>query len=253
MVNGEFLTAESFYQLESAHGTDLNSDVEIGLEFTSMAAGLATFGSTQVGYAISNANGLNHVKYPGGTIASENAPGNGWKAHAGIIDEATGNAQNTRIFWENEGTGQFANWSVSATGELLEGVYLSDEEFFTWESVSGQDLNSDGVTGLQFTNFSPGSSFGSNQLGYAFLGAMDEQIQVRFSNFGGGFASENSPGDGWEVVDYSLSETGFSLLWENQLSSDFGIWDLDQSGELIAGQYITQSEFNAFQNDALMV
>ena len=82
---------------------------------------------------------------------------------------------------------------------------------------------------------------------------MDEQIQVRFSNFGGGFASENSPGDGWEVVDYSLSETGFSLLWENQLSSSFATWDLDPSGELIAGQYITQSEFNAFQNDALMV
>ncbi|QNJ25849.1 hem peroxidase family protein [Synechococcus sp. SYN20] len=250
LVDGQFLNAESFYQLESALGTDLNSDVVIGLEFTSMAAGLATFGSTQVGYAISNSDGLHHITYGGGTIASENAPGDGWKAHSGIVDEATGNAQNTRIFWENEVTGQFANWSVSATGDLLEGAFLSDEEFFTWESVSGQDLNSDGVTGLQFTNFSPGSSFGSNQLGYAFLSAMDEQIQVTFS---GGFASESSPGSGWEVVDYSLSETGFSLLWENQLSSNFATWDLDPSGELIAGQFITQSEFNAFQNDALMV
>ena len=232
------LSKAQFLAQETRLQSDLDQDGVTGLTFTpsfTIADGLAiseagSFGSTELGYAISDGAGGSIQITNGGNPVSESGA---WSAHASVMSPDGG----YKVFWENSQTGLRTSWNLDESGDLTSWGFITDADLFQAEDTYDADLDGDGLQGLVFSAFSASNSLGMNQLGYAIADGAGGSIQI---TNGGNPVSESGA---WSAHASVMSpDGGYKVFWENSQTGLRTSWNLDESGDLTSWGFITDAD-----------
>jgi len=196
-------SSNALMSLEASFHQDLNGDGTIGSASTTLEAS----GSTSL-----VASGANFYLYTGGTGPSLKFAGVDFVANPGgwtpIGAEKT--AGGYEVAWKLAGTSQYTVWSTDSNGNFLSNIGAVSGTSYALESRESafhQDLNSDGVIGLN----SPTSSaiLGSqgatlNEAIGGIVGSAEADTFVFKSGFGNATIADFQPGKDTIEFDHSL-------------------------------------------------
>jgi hypothetical protein len=195
--------------------------------------------SSPFGYQLQSSSGQPvRITYNGGQFASDFNPGGGWRATSAFI-----NGSGYDLYWNNSLTSQYARWSLNGSGALTSGVMLSNAELVAAEISLNTDLNGNGSIGLTFTAGATtinGVNLGITDFGYAIKVGSSSPV---FITYIGQNASASNPGFGWSAIAAAASFSGYDLYWANSLTNQYARWNLNGSGELTSGVFLSNSEF----------
>jgi hypothetical protein len=234
-------------QLETTFGQDLNRDGTIGINTNDATVtpiqkdGLITIvkiagKNTSPGpyYALDNSSGagplLEYQNTP--VTAGEFSP---WTP-IGAAQLAGGGYE---MAWKNASNGKYTVWDTDGNGNLVGqpfgAVAGNDPRLEQLETTFGQDLNSDGTTGLVGDPTQTLQTDGSVSL---------VEIANQY------YALDNSSGDGpllehlympvaaggaWTPIGAAaLAGGGYEVAWRNASTGQYTVWDTDGNGNLVS-------------------
>jgi hypothetical protein len=229
-VAGTNVTLES---LETVFGQDLNGDGTIGPKATVIQTDTGAYGTTSL-MEIGNA----YFLYSGGSgpavsfFGTPVADGefNGW-APIGAVQTASG----YDMAWKLVGGDGYSVWSVdnkgNFTGLLAADVSGTSMTLESLESVFGQDLNGDGVTGVKSTLIQTDTgSHGSTSLTQSaneyFLDSNGSGPALSFLGslvLAGEFT-------GWAPIGAVQTTSGYDVAWKLVGGDGYSVWSVDSNG-----------------------
>jgi hypothetical protein len=147
-------------------------------------------------------------------------------------------ANGYEIAWKNSTTGLFTVWTTDSngnyTGNLIGAVSRNSYALESLESTFHQDLNGDGVIGLNplVIQTDTGGAFGSTSLAelgnnyflYAAGGTTGPELQYN------GAAIASGKFGGWNPIGAVQTAKGYDVAWQWLNSSLFTVWTTDSNG-----------------------
>ena len=234
-VSGNSYALES---LESVFNQDLNGDGTVGLTTTVIQTDTNAFGSTSltevanVYFYLDGSSGSGPaLKYAGSNVMVGEF--GGWTP-IGAVQTAGG----YDIAWQNAGTNQYTVWTTDSngdyTGNLIGAVSGNSYALESFEFVFNQDLNGDGVTGLNpLVIKTDTSSFGSISLGqignnyflFAAGGTTGPELQYNSAAVTSGMFGSFNP------IGAAQTATGYDVAWQNISTGQYTVWTTDSNGD----------------------
>ena len=142
------------------------------------------------------------------------------------------------IAWQNAGTNQYTVWTTDSNGNyagnLVGAVSGNSYALESLESVFNQDLNGDGVTGLNpLVIKTDTSSFGSISLGqignnyflFAAGGTTGPELQYNSAAVTSGMFGSFNP------IGAAQTATGYDVAWQNISTGQYTVWTTDSNGD----------------------
>jgi len=232
-VSGTSSTLESY---ETIFHQDLNGDGVIGIANTTV---LQTDGSTslvEVGnhyFMNSTSSGTGpELQYGGAPIVvGQAAP---WSP-IGAVQTATG----YDVAWHEAGTDQYSIWSTDNNGNFLSfltgAVSGSSAALESYESIFGQDLNGDGVTGIPAgtTLIQTDGSTSLIQTGNNYYLQSTSTATGPELKFGGApvVVGQAAP---WAPIGAVQTATGYDVAWHEAGTDQYSIWSTDNNGNFLS-------------------
>ncbi|MBR1174246.1 M10 family metallopeptidase C-terminal domain-containing protein [Bradyrhizobium sp. KB893862 SZCCT0404] len=157
-----------------------------------------------------------------------------WTGWAPIGAEQTGSGYD--VAWKNASTGQYNIWSTDSNGHYVTN-FLSfasgaSTALQSYEPTFHQDLNGDGVIGVQ--------SIAIERAGTTSL------VQAGNNYFLNPFAGGTGPGlmffgapvtvgmwAGWAPVGAEQTGSGYNVAWKNASTGQYNIWSTDSNGHYV--------------------
>ena len=170
---------------------------------------------------------------------------------------ATQTASGYDIAWQNASTGQYTVWTTDSngnyTGNLFGAVSGNSYALESLESTFNQDLNGDGVTGLNpLVIQTDTSAFGSTSLArigniyflYAAGGTTGPELQYN------GAAVTSGKFGGWNPIGAVQTASGYEVAWQWSNSNLFTVWTTDSNGNY-TGNLIGAVSGNSYALESL--
>ena len=233
-VSGSSVALES---LEASFHQDLNGDGVTGIP--AGTALIQTDGSTsliQTGnhyYLQSSSTATGPALQFGSTpvVVGQAAP---WTP-IGAVQTATG----YDVAWHEAGTNEYSIWSTDSSGKFvsfLTGAVSGSSAFLeSYESIFGQDLNSDGVTGIPTgtTLIQTDGSTSLIQTGNNYYLQSTSTATGPELQFGGApvVAGQAAP---WTPIGAVQTATGYDVAWHEAGTDQYSIWSTDSSGNFVS-------------------
>ena len=225
---------ESF---ESVFNQDLNGDGVTGLNPLVIQTDTSSFGSTSLGqignnYFLFATGATNGPELQYNSVAVTSGAFGSWNP-IGAVQTANG----YEVAWQNTSTGQYMVWTTDSngnyTGNLIGAVAGNSYALESLESVFSQDLNGDGVIGLNpLVIQTDTSSFGSTSLAqignnyflFATGGTTGPELQYnRLAVTSGEFGS-------WNPIGAVQTANGYEVAWQNTSTGQYTVWTTDSNG-----------------------
>ena len=170
---------------------------------------------------------------------------------------ATQTASGYDIAWQNASTGQYTAWTTDSngnyTGNLFGAVSGNSYALESLESTFNQDLNGDGVTGLnplviQTDTSALGSTslaqIGNNYFLFAAGGTTGPELQYN------GAAVTSGKFGGWNPIGAVQTASGYDVAWQWSNSNLFTVWTTDSNGNY-TGNLIGAVSGNSYALESL--
>ena len=170
---------------------------------------------------------------------------------------ATQTASGYDIAWQNASTGQYTVWTTDSngnyTGNLIGAVSGNSYALESLESTFNQDLNGDGVTGLNpLVIQTDTGAFGSTSLArldniyflYAAGGTTGPELQYN------GAAVTSGKFGGWNPIGAVQTASGYDVAWQWSNSNLFTVWTTDSNGNY-TGNLIGAVSGNSYALESL--
>ena len=179
----------------------------------------------------------------------------------GAVQTATG----YDVAWKNTASGQYMVWATDSNGNyagnLIGAVAGNGYTLESFETVFNQDLNGDGVTGLNPTVIqTDSSSFGSTSLGkignnyllFAAGGTTGPHLQYN------GAAVTTGQFGSWMPIGAVQTANGYDIAWKNTSTGHYTVWTTDNNGNYtgnmigeVSGNSSTLESFETLFNQDL--
>ena len=228
----------SLESLETVFNQDLNADGVIGLnphvirtDTSSLGStSLATIGNNYFLYAAGSTTGP-ELQYNGSPVTSE---WGGWSP-IGAVKTANG----YDVAWKVAGADGYTVWSTDNNGNYLSNIVgvLSGASWSleSLETVFNQDLNADGVIGLnphviRTDTSSLGSTslatIGNNYFLYAAGSTTGPELQYNGSPV-------TSEWGGWSPIGAVKTANGYDVAWKVAGADGYTVWSTDNNGNYL--------------------
>jgi hypothetical protein len=161
------------------------------------------------------------------------------------------------VAWQNASTGQYTAWTTDCngnyTGNLFGAVSGNSYALESLESTFNQDLNGDGVTGLnplviQTDTSALGSTslaqIGNNYFLFAAGGTTGPELQYN------GAAVTSGKFGGWNPIGAVQTASGYDVAWQWSNSNFFTEWTTDSNGNY-TGNLIGAVSGNSYALESL--
>jgi len=161
------------------------------------------------------------------------------------------------VAWQNASTGQYTAWTTDCngnyTGNLFGAVSGNSYALESLESTFNQDLNGDGVTGLnplviQTDTSALGSTslaqIGNNYFLFAAGGTTGPELQYN------GAAVTSGKFGGWNPIGAVQTASGYDVAWQWSNSNLFTEWTTDSNGNY-TGNLIGAVSGNSYALESL--
>ena len=233
-VSGNSYALES---LEPVFNQDLNGDGVTGLNPLVIQTDTSSFGSTSLAEI-----GNNYFLFAAGGTTGPELQYNGAAVTSGEFGSwnpigAVQTANGYEVAWKNTGTGQYTVWTTDSngnyTGNLIGAVSGNSYALESLEPVFNQDLNGDGVTGLNpLVIQTDTSSFGSTSLAeignnyflFAAGGTTGPELQYN------GAAVTSGEFGSWNPIGAVQTANGYEVAWKNTSTGQYTVWTTDSNG-----------------------
>ena len=249
---------------ETIFHQDLNGDGVIGLNAQVVQTDTNTLGSTSLAafgsnYLMLHAGTGNGVQLTYGGLAVWQGEFSSWTP-IGAVQTTNGYA----VAWRDASSGLFTVWATDANGNYLNNVILpsagSNYAIETSETTFHQDLNGDGVTGLNAQVIQTDSStFGSTSLAavgsnFALLAAgTTTGPELTY----GGMAVWQDEFGSWVPIGAVQTATGYDVAWKVADGSAYTVWATDANGNYVSNivgpspgtSYVIETSETIFHQD----
>jgi hypothetical protein len=161
------------------------------------------------------------------------------------------------VAWQNASTGQYTAWTTDCngnyTGNLFGAVSGNSYALESLESTFNQDLNGDGVTGLNPLVIQTGTSalgstslaqIGNNYFLFAAGGTTGPELQYN------GAAVTSGKFGGWNPIGAVQTASGYDVAWQWSNSNLFTEWTTDSNGNY-TGNLIGAVSGNSYALESL--
>jgi hypothetical protein len=254
--------ATHWNHFESTFNQDLNGDGVTGLNPLVIQTDTGAFGSTSLArldniyflYAAGGTTGP-ELQYNGAAVTSGKF--GGWNP-IGAVQTASG----YDVAWQWSNSNLFTVWTTDSngnyTGNLIGAVSGNSYTLESLESTFNQDLNGDGVTGLnpliiQTDTSASGSTslteIGGNYFLFATGGTTGPELQYN------GAAVTSGEFGGWNPIGAVQTANGYEIAWK--YGSQYAVWTTDNNGDytgnligaVSGNSYALESLESAFNQD----
>ena len=146
-------------------------------------------------------------------------------------------ANGYEVAWQNTGTGQYTVWTTDSngnyTGNVIGAVSGNSYALESFEFVFNQDLNGDGVTGLNpLVIQTDTNSFGSTSLAqignnyFLFAGGATTGPELQYN----GSAVTSGEFGSWNPIGAVQTANGYEVAWHNTSTGQYTVWTTDSNG-----------------------
>ena len=233
--------SRSLETLETVFNQDLNGDGVIGLNPLVIQTDTSSFGSTRLAqiannyflYAVGGTTGP-ELQIDGSPVTSSDY---GSCAPIGAVKTASG----YDVAWKIVGADGYTVWSTDNSGNYISNIVGlvsgASQSLETLEPVFNQDLNGDGVTGLNpLVIQTDTSSFGSTSLAtignnyflYAAGGTTGPELQIDGSPVTSSDYGSCAP------IGAVKTASGYDVAWKIAGADGYTVWSTDNSGNYIS-------------------
>jgi serralysin len=143
------------------------------------------------------------------------------------------------VAWKNAGTGQFTVWNTDSSGNYLSNavglVTGTDTTLQSLETSFHQDLNGDGVTGLNIPTTII-ESFGSTSLTqvgndyFLFANGTSSGPELKLN----GAPVVTGQFSGWALIGGEQTAGGYEVAWKNAGTGQYTVWNTDSNGNYLS-------------------
>ena len=237
-VSGTTAALESF---EPIFNQDLNGDGVVGLNPHVIQTDTSSFGSTSLAaigndYFLYAAGGTTGPELQDNGSAVTSGEFGGWSP-IGAVQTASG----YDVAWKMAGADEYTVWSTDNNGNyisnLIGAVSGTTAALESFEPIFNQDLNGDGVVGLNpHVIQTDTSSFGSTSLAaigndyflYAAGGTTGPELQDN------GSAVTSGEFGGWSPIGAVQTASGYDVAWKMAGADEYTVWSTDNNGNYIS-------------------
>ena len=167
-------------------------------------------------------------------------------------------ANGYEVAWLNTSTRQYTVWATNSngkyTGNVIGAVSGNNYALESFETVFNQDLNSDGVTGLNplVIQAADTNSFGSTSLAqiannyflFASGGTTGPELQYD------GAAVTSGKFGSWKPIGAVQTANGYEVAWLNTSTRQYTVWTTDSNGNY-SGNLIGAVSGNSYALESL--
>jgi serralysin len=233
--------------LESAEITfnqDFNGDGSIGLPRSIIRTDTNGFGSTSLAQV-----GNCYFLYAAGGTSGPGMQYNSAAVTAGEFGAfspfaAVKTASGYELIWKETGAAEYAAWNLDNNGNYVSNAFgvvaATSVALESAETTFNQDLNGDGVTGLNPIVIQTGTNsfglvslaeLGNNYFLYAAGGTIGPALQ-----FNGAAVTVGEFGD-FSPFAAVKTASGYELIWKEAAAAEYAAWNLDNNGNYVSNAF----------------